>query len=74
MAVNPEHVHTFYVYPPKLSPSVIAKKFKNYYRIIMVRLLKGSKWPRTTSDARKGILGDDWRGQLDFGFMGSNTE
>ena len=29
MAVNPEHVHIFYVYPPKLSPSVIAKKFKN---------------------------------------------
>jgi len=30
MAVNPEHVHIFYVYPPKLSPSMIAKKFKNY--------------------------------------------
>ena len=28
MAVNAEHVHIFYVYPPKLSPSMIAKKFK----------------------------------------------
>jgi putative transposase len=30
MAVNPDHVHLFYIYPPKLSPSVIVKKFKNY--------------------------------------------
>ena len=28
MAVNAEHVHIFYIYPPKLSPSLIAKKFK----------------------------------------------
>ena len=30
MAVNPDHVHIFYIYPPKLLPSVIVKKFKNY--------------------------------------------
>ena len=30
MAVNAEHVHIFYVYPPKLSTSIISKKFKNY--------------------------------------------
>ena len=28
MAVNEEHVHIFYIYPPKLSVSYIAQKFK----------------------------------------------
>ncbi len=28
MAVNPEHVHIFFKYPPKLSPSKIAMQFK----------------------------------------------
>ncbi len=37
MAVNPEHVHIFYVYPLKLLPSVIAKKFKNYTSLYLRR-------------------------------------
>jgi len=28
MAVNPEHVHIFFKYPPKLPPSIIAMQFK----------------------------------------------
>ena len=30
IAFNPKHIHIFYNYPPKLSSSIIVKKFKNY--------------------------------------------
>ena len=37
MAVNLDHVHIFYVYPPKLSTSYIAMKFKGISSLLLRR-------------------------------------
>ncbi len=52
MAVNLEHVHIFYVYPPKLSTSYIAMKFKG----VSSRLLR-KEFPELTKKIRKTNAG-----------------
>ena len=64
MAVNPEHVHIFYVYPPKLSPSVISKKFKNYTSLHLRR-----EFPELKKQVKKHLWApSNYHGSVGIGF------
>ena len=64
MAVNPEHVHIFYVYPPKLSPSIIAKKFKNYTSLYLRR-----EFPELKKQVKKHLWApSNYHGSVGQGF------
>ena len=64
MAVNPNHVHIFYVYPPKLSPSVIAKKFKNYTSLYLRK-----EFPELKKQVKKHLWApSNYHGSVGIGF------
>lgn len=64
MAVNLEHVHIFYVYPPKLSTSYIAMKFKG----VSSRLLR-QEFPELQKKIRKHLWApSNYHGSVGQGF------
>jgi putative transposase len=64
MAVNPDHVHIFYIYPPKLSPSVIVKKFKNYSSLNLRR-----EFPELKKKVKKHLWApSNWHSSVGIGF------
>ena len=64
MAVNPEHVHIFYVYPPKLSPSIISKKFKNYTSLHLRK-----EFPELKKQVKKHLWApSNYHGSVGIGF------
>ena len=64
MAVNIDHVHIFYVYPPKLSPSVIAKKFKNYTSLYLRK-----EFPELKKKVKKHLWApSNYHGSVGIGF------
>ena len=64
MAVNLDHVHIFYVYPPKLSPSVIAKKFKNYTSLYLRK-----EFPELKKQVKKHLWApSNYHGSVGIGF------
>jgi putative transposase len=65
MAVNLDHVHIFYVYPPKLSTSYIAMKFKG----VSSRLLR-KEFPELRKKVRKHL----WAPSTYHGSVGQGFE
>ena len=65
MAVNLEHIHIFYVYPPKLSTSYIAMKFKG----VSSRILR-QEFPELTQKIRKHL----WAPSNYHGSVGQGLE
>jgi putative transposase len=64
MAVNSDHVHIFYIYPPKLSPSVIVKKFKNYSSLNLRR-----EFPELKKKVKKHLWApSNWHSSVGIGF------
>jgi putative transposase len=64
IAVNLEHVHIFYVYPPKLSTSYIAMKFKG----VSSRLLR-KEFPELQKKIRKHLWApSNYHGSVGQGF------
>ena len=64
MAVNIDHVHIFYVYPPKLSTSYIAMKFKG----VSSRLLR-REFPELQTQVKKHLWApSNYHGSVGQGF------
>ena len=65
MAINPDHVHIFFMYPPKLNSSYIAQRFK----MTTSRVLR-KEFPELVRFYKKGL----WAPSNYFGSVGQGFE